>query len=171
MLERIISVVALVLATVSLILLLFFWQSQPKIAYVKNADIFSSFKGTKELKARLEGQNNYQKTLLDSMSLELSVLRERFRSGEKNILEDLQTKEQIWIRLSQEYNENYAQESQDFTNKAWVQINQYIIDYGKMKKYDYIIGTNGTGTLMYGSEREDLTEIIITYINKKYDGE
>lgn len=170
MLERIVSIIALILATTCLILLLL-WKDQPKIAYIKNADVFNSFKGTKELKTRLEGQSNYQKALLDSMALELSVLKERYKNGEKNVLQGLQTKEQVWVRLSQEYNNNYAQESQDYTNKAWTQINQYIIDYGKEEGYDYIIGANGAGALMYGSEKEDLTKIIITYINKKYDGE
>lgn len=169
--KQVLSIIALTLSIIAITLVMFNWQQQPKLGYVKNADLFSAFNGTKELKGKLESSKFQQKAILDSLSLELTNLRERFKAGQKNVLPDLQQKEQIWVGLNQQYNEVYSQKSEEYTDQIWVQINQYILDFGKENGYDYIIGANGAGALMYGSDRTDLTKEVIEYANKRYDGE
>ena len=126
---------------------------------------------TKELEQKLEQNTAQQKAQIDSLYLDISMLREKFNAGEQSVLNELKQKEQVWVQLNQQYNEQYQQKSQEYTNQLWEQINQYVLEFGKEHKFDYIHGANGDGGLMYGSEREDLTKEIIEYVNKKYEGD
>ena len=168
--DKILSITALSFSVIIGILLIISWQQQPQIGYVKNSDLFSSFNGTKELERKLEQNTAQQKAQIDSLYLNISMLREQFNTGEQSVLNELKQKEQIWIQLNQQYNDEYQQKSQEYTSQIWDQINQYILEFGKEYKFDYIHGANGDGGLMYGSEQEDLTKEIIEYVNKKYEG-
>ena len=169
--DKLLGLIAISLSVIMGILLIINWQGQPKIGYVKNADLFKSFNGTKELEQKLEQNTAQQKAQIDSLYLDISMLREKFNAGEQLVLSELKQKEQVWVQLNQQYNEQYQQKSQEYTNQLWEQINQYVLDFGKENDYDYIHGANGDGGLMYGSEREDLTKEIIEYVNKKYEGD
>jgi outer membrane protein len=168
--DKIISLIALLLSVIIGVLLILNWQQQPQIGYVKNADLFNSFNGTKELERRLEGNTGQQKAQIDSLYINISMLREKFNAGETAVLDDLKQKEQVWVQLNQQYKEVYQQKSQEYTSQSWEQLNQYMLDFGVEHGYDYIFGANGDGALMYGSERKDLTKQIIKYANDKYEG-
>jgi outer membrane protein len=66
-----------------------------------------------------------------------------------------------------EYNNEYITAEE---TKIWTQLNQYITEYGKTKDYEYILGANGSGSLMYADSTLNITEEVTAFANKKYSG-
>ncbi|MCG8319721.1 MAG: hypothetical protein MI921_09480 [Cytophagales bacterium] len=75
--------------------------------------------------------------------------------------------EQEKIRL-QVFFENM---SNQYTMEIWKQINQYISDYGHANDLNFIYGATGSGNLMFARDAYDITEEVIEYCNKRYEGD
>lgn len=52
----------------------------------------------------------------------------------------------------------------------WKRLNPLIQEYGKENKYKMIFGANGTGNLLYSDSSLDISNSLINYVNKKYNG-
>lgn len=154
---------------VSLLMCTYVYLQIPKIAYVDAQQLFEAFDGKKELEARLESASSQRQQVLDSMGLQLRALQTVANptDDDKRRFTVLQTNYQ---RLNQEYQGRYQTESEDYTAAIWKQISQYTREYGEANGYDYIYGIAGTGSLMYGKPNDNITPLVIEYINAKYAG-
>ena len=47
-------------------------------------------------------------------------------------------------------------------------MNTFVNDYGKNNGYTYILGKNEAGSVMYGIEKNDISDAVITAINADY---
>jgi len=56
----------------------------------------------------------------------------------------------------------------ELTTAVVKEINSYIHDYGKKNGYTIIFGATTEGSILYGEEQEDLTEIILKQLNENY---
>lgn len=63
--------------------------------------------------------------------------------------------------------EAYSQRSQNFQSTVWDEINKRVEEFGKKSGYKFILGGTGNGTIMFASQKEDITNEVIDYINKK----
>lgn len=160
----------LVLVNTVLLIWLFFKPGQDVITansrYVLNQKIFEDFAGTKEVMERLDKLEKRQKEVLDSMNVEIIAL-ERF-SGTDPLL--IQKKKQLYQNLHEEFVSGNEHEREVYIREIWMQINQYVQDYGREKGYDMIWGGNGTGSLMYGKASLDVSDDVVRYINRRYAG-
>ena len=143
-----------------------------KLAYIQTSKVFSEFKGTKELDKRLTKLQEEQKNVVDSLEVELKLLQTRLGNNQKDekLMEQFQKKQQNYERLVYEFKRVSDEKQQQYLDQLWKQINQYVKEYGDEEGYEYIFGADGSGTLMYASEAEDLSEEIIAFINTKYEG-
>lgn len=144
----------------------------PQIAYVDNTRLFAEFKGKKDLEARLKSSEGKYKLELDSLQIRLYATNERFQTNQNNkALQDT-----LWQlkRLLDEKNEYYKQnlsvQIQQYDSQVWKQINQYVKEFGLQQGYDYILGNAESGSLMYTSSKNDITNDVLKFINKKYEG-
>ena len=156
----------------NLVLNIYTVQKIPKTAYVQNDQVFSQFKGKIELEQRLFKEEQQQKTLLDSMELDLKVIQNKLTEDKNNVelKQVFYDKGKLYQELKRNYQEKIQQQSQQFTSEIWKQINQYTLDFGKNNNYSYIYGVNGTGSMMYGKQHLDVTSAVIEYINRQYEG-
>lgn len=145
------------------------YNSQPKTAFVDNQRLFEVFEGKQELEARLEGGAQAQQAALDSLKLQLMQLEHLAQTDE--------TARSQFMRLQRHYQEQqqwaeglYQQQSREYTEAIWKHISQYTVAYGEANGYDYIFGTAGQGSLMYGAKSRDITEEVAAYINLQYAG-
>jgi Skp family chaperone for outer membrane proteins len=126
--------------------------------YVINQDVFDQFKGKKEIENKLTAIKARNKSELDSLyNITATAYNDKVRS------------------LYEEKAKKYAYEesvlAEQYTQAIWKQINQYINDYGKANKYDFIYGASGNGNLMYAGEHKNVTQEVINYINSRYEGQ
>lgn len=69
----------------------------------------------------------------------------------------------------QAFNQYYTYSNQEMTKKIWERLNPLLEEFGKQNNYEMIVGANGAGTVLYGNKKNDVTESVINFINKKYE--
>ena len=60
------------------------------------------------------------------------------------------------------------QEFQVEIDSAIVKVKEFVTDYGKKNGYTYILGKNEAGSVMYGSEANDITKVVTEALNATY---
>ncbi|MFH6994554.1 OmpH family outer membrane protein [Flavobacterium sp. FlaQc-48] len=145
-----------------LVLVLNYTKSNTITVYVDNEKLFNSFVMTKELKGLGEKEFNAKKISLDSLYLKLQS--PEITDSEKKILMQrfVQGKEEL-----NQFNEYFASEQ---SSKIWARIKSYSSEFSKENKYQLIIGSENKGNVLYADEDIDVTNDLLTYINKKYEG-
>lgn len=138
---------------------------QPKQAFVKNQVLFAQFKGKQDQEAKLVALQERHKQVLDSLGLQLQGLQ-----SQADKVDAFMKQRDFYMKIQQEFAQEEQQKSAAYTEQIWSQINQYMSDYGKQEGYEYIFGTQGSGSMMYAEESKDITEEVIKYINSKYEG-
>ena len=145
-----------------------FYNRNEKVGYVDNKVLFNQFTGKKELQQKLDHLSSKHKIQLDSIQLRMRKITGTNKN--ENTSNFLRQQETLFLRMEQEFAQEYQQKSNEYTDMIWSQINQYTREFGREEGYDFIHGTSGEGTLMYANEKHDLTQEILTYINLKYEG-
>lgn len=131
-----------------------FFQQKEKTAYFYNQKVFDQFKGKLELEAKLKVQTERSKKQLDSLA---TLIQQGRRDLQAVYSENANHAAQLQQELSTRY-----------TADIWRYINEGVADFGKEKKYKYIFGASGNGSLMYADSVNDVTSDIVKYLNLKY---
>ncbi len=154
-----------VIASVTISFLLFVYlehSSTSSIVYVvDNNKLFEEFKMTKEIKKSGEHFMKMQKIRLDSLNVQFALAENE--AMKQYVYEAIQKECQKMQQFSEEY--NTAE-----TAKIWKRIEGYVKDYGELKQYDLIIGSQLQGDVLYVDKKKDITVDLLNYINKKYEG-
>jgi outer membrane protein len=143
-----------------------------KTGFINSQELFAEFKGKKELEAKFTQSEVEQNSMLDSLTLEIASLTNQLteRKNDKKLQVQKEQKEQLYLELKRRFTYSNTTQNQQYTESIWKQINQYAMEYGEEKGFDYIFGATGSGTLMYAKDSKDITEDVLKYINKKYEG-
>jgi outer membrane protein len=167
-------VVALVLLNLALgSWLVFNKKNEKKIGYVFIQEVFNDFDMKKEMEIKFKHTQSVRQRILDSLGFELKVMDKNLQAMKNVKPEDvhpLKVREEEFIAKKKQYTQDDAVMSKQFDKQIIAQLNQYVKDYGKEKGYDYVLGNDGNGSLMYASEADNLTKEVIQYINDKYKG-
>lgn len=137
-------------------------KNSTKTVYVDNNTLFNNFNMTKELKKLGEKEFNIKKSSLDSLYLKLQS--SQISASEKKILmqQFVQGKEEL-----DQFNNYFASEQ---SSKIWARIKSYSSEFSKENKYQLIIGSENKTNVLFADEDIDVTNDLLTYINKKYEG-
>jgi len=156
--SNVISLVSLALV-IGLASYVFLGKTEKKKGFVLNQQIFEKFNGKKAMEERLNTFRAAAKADLDSISTQINA------NPKNEKLQQLYAQRLKQVQLKEE------ELSQTYTADIWKRINGYIDAYGKEKNYEYIFGAMGNGGIMYADEAQNITDEVIEYINKKYEGE
>ncbi|MDO5981442.1 OmpH family outer membrane protein [Flavivirga spongiicola] len=139
--------------------------NQKDMVYVDNIKLFNGFNMTKDVKVIEEAKINTQAKELDSLYSKLKSLssEEKVDTFTKNLQQQIAYKS----KALQEAQDNYTY---NLNQNVWHRLNTYIKLYGQAHDYEIILGTNGNGNVMFAKETIDITNQIIEYANKKYEG-
>lgn len=137
-------------------------EPSKKIVYVDNVKLFDGFIMTKEMKRVGEKEFNARKNSLDVLYSKLQS--QTISEGEKKILmqQFIQGKEEL-----EQFNQSFATEE---TSKIWSRIDGYTSEFSQENKYQLIIGSQNKQSVLFADENIDVTNELLTYINKKYEG-
>ena len=131
-----------------------------------------------EAKTAFQIKANAWQDNIDTLKLELenaikSYESERMKLGEKARQEkeaSLRKEQEELAQYTQTLNKQAEQEDKKLTESVVKQINAYMEEYGRKHGYTIILGANGNGSVVYGAETIDITEDLITSLNKSYEG-
>lgn len=152
------------------------YMNKPKIAYVQLEKVYNSFDLKKQLEKKLETVLNSRKNILDSMEIRLkssgAVIDGMTQNNKERSarIEQFGLLQQDYLMKKKLFDEDNQRTVQNYDQQTWEQINQFVKDYGKEKNYDFIIGGNGSGNLMFAKEAFDITEEVTAYLNERNKG-
>lgn len=139
-----------------------------KIAYVNFMQIYDGFKMKKELEAKLTLSQQARKNFIDSLENDIREMQPSKTDDKLNAVIGYQKK--FIEEKYREFEEMNQKQADDYQKQILLQINTYVKEFGKLNKYQYILGANGEGTLMYAEESKDISTEVIQFINNRYEG-
>lgn len=136
-------------------------RSSSDIAFVNNKKLFDAFQMTKEIKKSGEKQiqvkQNELKFIYEKVQMTTDI---KEREALERVLEQKENDLEV-------FNQMYSKEQ---TEKIWNRINGYTKDFFKTKEYKIIIGSETNRDVIYADQSIDVTNDLINFINKKYEG-
>ncbi|MBX7204102.1 MAG: OmpH family outer membrane protein [Bacteroidia bacterium] len=144
-----------------------------KIGWMDLPKVYDQFAYKKQLQKELESRQLATGNQIDSIEMELSVLSNLMNEdkGKESLINEHRRKGNMLLMQKKKLEEQLEEVRTDFHNKITMQLNQYVRDYAESQNYDLVLSADGSGILMYGEGKIELTDNIIAYINKRYMGE
>ena len=149
---------------------------QDKIGYVDTVELMEKSKEKIDIEAKYQLKSTNLNKKRDSISqafqLEAQALQAKTSSmTQKKAQEEyelLQQRGQFIGQQLQQEEQQLQQQGQAEMDSLVNKVKQQISTYGKDNGYTYILGGGEGGTVLYGQEKEDLTETILKIVNDSY---
>ena len=154
-----------------------------KIGFVDNGTVINDYQEKKDVEAKFEVKREAFGKRADSISqafqaeaqkgqAEAQKLARSNRKKAEELMGDLQQKQQILQQQMQMEQQQLTQAFQAEIDSVIVNVKDFVKDYGKTNGYSYILGTSdAAATVMYGAEKDDLTQTILDALNADYKKE
>lgn len=147
-----------------------FISRAPKVVYVELTQVYTDFELKKELEGKLDGIKLKRKQILDSLELDLTALSKRAETNDKKAIALFEEKRIEYLQNEQNFSQDNEVMTQEYSGRIWKQLNQYIQDFGKENDYEYILGADGSGAVMYANGQNNITNEVKKYVNQRYKG-
>lgn len=149
------------------------YSNQKKVAYVELGEVYNDFQLKKELEAKLEKVQQTRQSMLDSIAMDLESMARKLdmqKMNDEEAIEKFEAVKQDYLMKQRIFSEDNSSATDQYTEQIWKQLNQYVKDFGQTHGYDYILGADGSGAVMFAAEGENITKEVKQYINERYKG-
>jgi outer membrane protein len=153
---------ALLVSVLAIFLLFYFFKSSKEIVYVDNVKLFDAFSMTKEMKRAGEKEFNSRKSVLDGLYSKLQSPAISASEKKELMQQFIQGKEEL-----ERFNQIFATEQ---STKIWLRIKSYTAEFSRDNNYKLVVGSDNEQTVLFADEKIDVTNELLTYLNKKYEG-
>ncbi len=151
-------------------------QNEMKIGYVDNVKLVNEYQEKKDIEASLKGKIAQYEKRRDSLGQAFQLeIREAESKASKmtpadlqKLQQEFQQKEQTITQRLQFEQGQITQESRSLNDTLKNKVIKFVKNYGEDNGYNYILGSNEGGSVMYGEEKNDLTELILEALNEDY---
>ncbi len=151
-------------------------QSKNRIGYIRNAVVMEKYLAMKEAQEKYEIQSGQYKNNLDTLRRDFGRQVAKYNSEYAQLSVEQQQVQGEYLKRQEMELQQYAssiekkmgEEDNKLMQGVLNQINAYTQDYAKNNGYDLIFGTTIEGNIMYAGDAYDLTEAVITGLNKEY---
>ena len=152
-------------------------QSNPtdyNLAYIDTIQLFDEFDMKKEFEKKLEGEEKTLQYSMDSIKVELNGLYKILESASDVEREDLISRikkaQYLLDKRQEEFNAFSYEARATYNTQIQNQLNTYLKEFGKENDYEFLLGANGQGNILFSKENYDKTDMAILYINELYNG-
>ena len=147
-----------------------------KVAFVDNSKLLNDYQEKKDIEAKLKGQISAYERKRDSISMAFQTEARAFDTQAKTLPQnvaqkkynELMQKSQILQQHLQQEEQKIQMESQTQMDSLLSKVKKNIKEYGKQKGYTFILGANDGGSVLYGTEKKDITKEVTEYLNNQY---
>lgn len=140
------------------------WLSMPRIAYVDLPKVFNEFELKKDLEARLMSDYKDKSRIIDSLKLALGQTDIKVNGD----FQKVGYQRQNIIQTAEALEYDHQNKSQELNGQIYKRLNEYVHEFAREEGYDFILGAEGSGIIMAADAKKDITEEVISYINRKY---
>ncbi|MGJ5643023.1 OmpH family outer membrane protein [Formosa sp. S-31] len=151
-------------------------QQSQKIGFVDNSKLVNAYQEKidveEKYKLQIEASNKRTDSLVQSFQAEY----QEFQSEASKMSQDkaqqryqeLGRKQQMLQQQIQMTEQQIANQSQVEIDSLITKVRKFVNKYGESHNYDFILGSNEAGSVMYGKASEDITEDLIKALNDAY---
>lgn len=137
-------------------------ESDESVVYIDNVKVFEDFSMKKDFDKVLETDMLSEKASLDSIENRINYF-ESLKMSEESV-----KARNEYSFIQNQYSVKFQKLANDYTNQVNERLNQYLKEFGDSMNYDFILGTNGSGNVMYAKDTLDVTSQVIDFINNAY---
>ena len=149
---------------------------QGKIGYVDTVELMEKSKEKIDIEAKYQVKstnlNKKRDSISQSFQLEAQALQAKTASMTQQKAQEeyelLQQRGQFIGQQLQQEEQQLQQQGQSEMDSLVTKVKNEISAYGKENGFTYILGAGEGGTVLYGKENQDLTEVILKIVNDKY---
>ena len=150
---------------------------QGKIGYVDTVELMEKSKEKIDIEAKFQIKSTSLNKKRDSISqafqLEAQALQAKTSSmTQKKAQEEYELLQQRGQFIGQQLQQEEQQlqlQGQAEMDSLVSKVKREISTYGEANGFAYILGAGEGGTVLYGQEKQDLTEIILKIVNENYN--
>jgi outer membrane protein len=151
-------------------------QQTQKIGFVDNSKLINEYQEKIDIQDKLQAKIKTYEAKRDSVrqAFQLEINEAELKSRKmsqadlQKLSQELQQKDQVIAQRDQFEQQQIAQESQAQNDSLIKKVRNFVKDYGTKNGYDFILGSNEAGSVMYGNETSDLTQVILEALNAAY---
>ena len=151
-------------------------QEQQKIAFIDNGEVINDYQMKIDTEGKFKAQNDIFSKRRDSIAMvyqmEMQSIQQRIsKLSPQKQQQESQAFSQKWQPVQQQMQMQQQQMEQMFNvemDSVISKMNAFVEDYGKKNGYTFILGKNQAGSVVYGIESSDITEVVTTAINEAY---
>ncbi|GGW57226.1 periplasmic chaperone for outer membrane proteins Skp [Winogradskyella epiphytica] len=150
-------------------------QEQQKIAFVDNTKVVNEFNKKKDFEAKFKTKIEKFNKKADSLQQMIQVEAQAFQTRAAKIGQAKAEEEYnalVQKKQMQDYQLGSEEKALQTEGQAQIdslvkEVKEFIKDYGKTNGYTYILGANEAGSVLYGTDANDITEEVLESLNKK----
>ncbi|NRD18547.1 OmpH family outer membrane protein [Winogradskyella eckloniae] len=151
-------------------------QEQQKIAFIDNGEVINGYQMKIDIEDKFKAQNDRFNKTRDSIAIvyqtEMQGIQQRLsKMSPQKQQQESQAFSQKWQPIQQQMQMQQQQMEQMYSveiDSVISKMNAFVADYGKKNGYAFILGKNQAGSVVYGIEASDITEVVTTAINDAY---
>lgn len=149
---------------------------QEKIGYVDNVKLMNDYQEKIDVEAKFKVKADALTKKRDSISQAFQIEAQAFQAkAQKMSQQKAQEEYAVFQQKGQFMGQQLQQEDQQLQAEGQVEMDSVVKNvkreieaYGKANGYNYILGGGDGGSVLYGTEANDLTTEIVKALNDKY---
>lgn len=145
---------------------------EKKVVYARTGIVLIEYEGKQVVDSIFELETQQVQINLQKLQNNYEIIAEKYNNAtgatKRNFAYELGVAENEWNSYNEKANADLTRRQQEMLNQVLNEVNNYILEYGKLKRYKMILGSTSAGSLLYGEEAEDITEDLVEFINYRY---
>jgi outer membrane protein len=149
---------------------------QHKIGFVDNVILINDYQERLDIESALQAKIEVFKLRTDSLrsAFELEIKEAELRARKmsqasiQKLSQELQQKEQLLQQQVQFEQQQIAKESQMLNDSIINKVKSFIQSYGQANNFNFILGSNEAGSVLFGEDSSDLTQEMLKALNEDY---
>lgn len=149
---------------------------QEKIGYVNNVKLMNEYQEKIDVEARFKVKADALSKKRDSISQAFQIEAQAFQTKAQSMTQQKAQEEYaVFQQKGQFIGQQLQQEDQQLQSAGQIEMDSVVSNvkkeieaYGKAYGYSYILGGGEGGSVLYGDDKNDLTDAVIKMLNDKY---
>jgi outer membrane protein len=154
-----------------------FYGNSSKIAFVDAGKLFAEYKGMQIARQAYQKKMDVWQANIDTLTMEVQNGLKKYEKEqaymtkrERDLSQELlNNKQRQLVDYQRAIQQKAQEEDQHMTTDVVQQINGFLMEYGKSRKFRIIFAATNAGNIVYAEDALDITVDVVARLNKKYD--
>ena len=152
-------------------------SKQPKIGFIDNGKMINEYEEKKDIEQKYKQKDLAFQKRTDSISQAFQLEAQDVQLKASSMSQSKQQEQYQMLGQKQKMLQQQIQYEQQQMQQAFQteidsvisKVKNFVKDYGKKNGFTYILGTSdNAASVLYGTEENDLSQVIIDALNKNY---